>query len=390
MINFDLKKYQYTEIQNYNLDAVVDKFKAENKMAGWYDLDKSELDDIKETAEYVRENCDVFVVVGIGGSHLGAKAVIDALSPYFKKGKPEIIFVGHQLSTDYMNGLLDYIKDKNVMVNVISKSGTTLEPSIAFDLLLDFLIKKYGEETTKRVIATTDAEHGTLLELAKEKNFKRYVVPDNIGGRFSVLTPVGLLPIAVAGFDIEALFKGAEKAKSEEEYYYYTQLRHELYGQGKFVESFNVYEPKLEAFAEWLKQLFGESQGKEGKGILPFSTVNTRDLHSLGQYFQEGRDMIFSTTIFDNSDGTIELEKYNKTLNDVNYLAMQSVAEAHHNGHVPTSIITMDKITEENLGYLIFFFEMSAMLGSYLLDINYYDQPGVNGYKDILHEKIRG
>lgn len=390
MINFDLKKYQYIEIQDYNLYSVVDKFKAENKMAGWYDLDKSELGEIQTTANYIRENCDVFVVVGIGGSYLGAKAVIDALTPYFKKNEPEIIFAGFQLSTDYMTSLLDYIKDKNVMMNVISKSGTTLEPAIAFDLLLNFMENKYGEDSRNRIFATTDANEGTLLELAKNKGFKRFVVPDNIGGRFSVLTPVGLLPIAVAGFDIEALFRGAEKAKSEEEYYYYTQLRHELYGQGKFVESFNVYEPKLEAFAEWLKQLFGESQGKEGKGILPFSTVNTRDLHSLGQYFQDGRDMIFSTTIFANSNETIDLEKYNKTLNDVNYLAMQSVAEAHHNGHVPTSIITMDKITEENLGYLIFFFEMSAMLGSYLLDINYYDQPGVNGYKDILHEKIRG
>lgn len=390
MINFDFKKYQYTEITDYNLDTVVDKFKSENKMAGWYDLDTSELNDIKETAKYIRENCDVLIVVGIGGSYLGAKAVIDALTPYFKKQKPEIIFAGYQLSTDYMESLLEYIKDKEVMVNVISKSGTTLEPAIAFDLLLDFMDKKYGKDVSDRIIATTDAEHGTLLELAKEKEFKRYVVPDNIGGRFSVLTPVGLLPIAVAGYDIDSLFKGAEKAKSEEEYYYYTKLRHELYGQGKVVESFNVYEPKLDAFAEWLKQLFGESQGKEGKGILPFSTVNTRDLHSLGQYFQEGRNMIFSTTIFAHSDGTIELEKYNKTLNDVNYLAMQSVAEAHYNGHVPTSIITMDKIIEENLGYLIFFFEMSAMLGSYLLDINYYDQPGVNGYKDILHEKIRG
>lgn len=390
MITFDFKKYQYRHLDEYKLDYVKERFINDNKMAGWYDLDRSCLDDIKITAEYVRKNCDVFVVVGIGGSYLGAKAVIDALTPYFKDQKPEIIFAGYQLSSDYMDGLLEYIKDKEVMVNVISKSGTTLEPAIAFDLLLDFMQKKYGNDVSKRVIATTDAEEGTLLELAKEKGFTRFVVPSNIGGRFSVLTPVGLLPIAVAGYDIDKLFEGAEKAKQEEEYYYYTKLRHELYEMNKVVESFNVYEPKLEAFAEWLKQLFGESQGKEGKGILPFSTVNTRDLHSLGQYFQDGIDMLFSTTIFAHSDRDINLEKYNKTLDEINLLAMESVAQAHFNGHVPTSIITMDKISEENLGYLIFFFEMSAMLGSYMLDINYYDQPGVNGYKDILHEKIKG
>lgn len=390
MITFDFKKYQYRHLDEYKLDYVKERFINDNKMAGWYDLDRSCLDDIKTTADCVRKNCDVFVVVGIGGSYLGAKAVIDALTPYFQDQKPEIIFAGYQLSSDYMDGLLEYIKDKEVMVNVISKSGTTLEPAIAFDLLLDFMQKKYGNDVSKRVIATTDAEEGTLLELAKEKGFARFVVPSNIGGRFSVLTPVGLLPIAVAGYDIDKLFEGAEKAKQDEEYYYYTKLRHELYEMNKVVESFNVYEPKLEAFAEWLKQLFGESQGKEGKGILPFSTVNTRDLHSLGQYFQDGIDMLFSTTIFAHSDRDVNLEKYNKNLDEINLLAMESVAQAHFNGHVPTSIITMDKISEENLGYLIFFFEMSAMLGSYMLDINYYDQPGVNGYKDILHEKIKG
>lgn len=391
MVTFDFKKYQYRHLEDYKLDYVKERFIADNKMAGWYDLDKSCLENIKTTAEHIRNNCDVFVVVGIGGSYLGAKAVIDALTPYFKEQKPEIIFAGYQLSSDYMKGLLEYIKDKEVMVNVISKSGTTLEPAIAFDLLLDFMQKKYGKDVSKRVIATTDANEGTLLELAKLKGFTRFVVPSNIGGRFSVLTPVGLLPIAVAGYNIDKLFEGAEKAKLKEEYYYYTKLRHELYEMNKVVESFNVYEPKLEAFAEWLKQLFGESQGKEGKGVLPFSTVNTRDLHSLGQYFQDGIDMLFSTTIFAHSDKNIKLKNYNnRTLNEINLLAMESVAEAHYKGHVPTSIITLDAINEENLGYLIFFFEMSAMLGSYLLDINYYDQPGVNGYKDILHEKIKG
>ncbi len=389
MIKFDFKKYQYSKLENYNLEEIVEQFKKDNKMAGWYDLDTSCVSEIKKTAQHIRENCDTFIVIGIGGSYLGAKAVIDALTPYFEKNKPEVIFAGYQLSSDYLANLLDYIKDRNVMINVISKSGTTLEPAISFEILLKFMEEKYGKDVVNRIFVTTDANSGTLLDLALQRGFKRFVVPDNIGGRFSVLTPVGLLPIAVAGYDIEALFQGASKAKDDKEYFYYTMLRHTLYEKNKFVESFNVYESKLDSFAEWLKQLFGESQGKEGKGILPISTVNTQDLHSLGQYFQEGKDILFSTTIFASAKCNIELENYHHTLNEVNFLAMQSVAEAHYNGHVPTSIITLDSISEENIGYLIFFFEMSAMLGSYLLDINYYDQPGVNGYKDILHKKIK-
>lgn len=391
MVKFDFKKYQYIKMSDYDLKEQKEIFLSDNKMAGWYKLDKTCVDSIKITSEYIRNNCDVFIVIGIGGSYLGAKAIIDALAPYFQATKPEIIFAGYHLSTDYQNELIEYIKDKEVMVNVISKSGTTLEPAISFDLVLDFMEKKYGEENaSKRIFATTDEKTGTLLDLANQKGFQRFIVPDDIGGRFSVLTPVGLLPIAVAGFSIDDLFKGAEKAKLDEEnIYYYTKLRYELYKMNKVIESFNVYEPKLYAFTEWLKQLFGESQGKDGKGIFPVSTVNTRDLHSLGQYFQDGIDMLFSTTIFTHSDSKILLEKYNKTLDNVNELAMESVAEAHFNGHTPTSIIKIDKINEENLGYLIFFFEMSAMLGGYLLNINYYDQPGVNGYKDILHKKIK-
>lgn len=391
MVNFDFKKYQYKKVEDFDLTDIKERFLTDNNMAGWYKLDKSSVDTIKTTAEYIRNNCDVFVVIGIGGSYLGAKAVIDALAPYFTTTKPEIVFAGYQLSTDYQKELIEYLKDKEVMINVISKSGTTLEPAISFDLLLNFMEGKYGEDgASKRIFATTDENTGTLLDLANQKGFQRFVVPDDIGGRFSVLTPVGLLPIAVAGFSIDDLFKGAEKAKLDEDnIYYYTKLRHELYEMNKVVESFNVYEPKLYAFTEWLKQLFGESQGKEGKGIFPVSTVNTRDLHSLGQYFQDGIDMLFSTTIFTHSENKIVLEKYKRTLDNINELAMESVAESHFKGHTPTSIIKMDKINEENLGYLIFFFEMAAMLGGYLIDINYYDQPGVNGYKDILHEKIK-
>ena len=390
MVSFDFKTYQYRKLEDYDLTEVKETFLKENNMAGWYSLDKSENDIIKTTAKHIQENCDVFVVIGIGGSYLGAKAVIDALSSYYTPTKPEIIYAGHHLSSDYHNELLAYLEDKEVMVNVISKSGTTLEPAIAFDIILEFMEKKYGEEeAAKRIYATTDENKGRLLELANQKGFQRFVVPDDCGGRFSVLTPVGLLPIAVAGFSIDNLFKGAEKARNkDDDCFYYAMLRHELYNMNKVVESFNIYEPKLYAFAEWLKQLFGESHGKEGKGIFPVSTINTSDLHSLGQYFQEGIDMLFSTTIFAHANSDIKIKRFKKTLDRINELAMESVSESHYNGHVPASIIKLDKINEENLGYLIFFFEMSAMLGGYLLEVNYYDQPGVEGYKNILHDKL--
>ncbi len=390
MIRFDFQKYQYKKLENYDLNDLKERFLKDNQMSGWYRLDRTDFDKILDSAAYIRKNCDVFLVIGIGGSYMGAKAVIDAMAPYFSKKRPEVLFAGYQLSSDYLKELLDYLEDKEVMVNVISKSGTTLEPAIAFDKVLTFMENKYGDATKDRIFVTTDAHTGALLELAKEKGYTRFIVPDDIGGRFSVLTPVGLLPIAVNGLDIEELFYGAEEAKRNlNACYYYTLLRHELYQEGKFIESFDIYEPKLASFAEWLKQLFGESQGKENKGILPTSTINTRDLHSLGQYYQEGKDILFSTILFAHSDNTIALEEYHKTLDRVNEIAMESVAQAHYEGHLPSSIISMDEISMENLGYLIFFFEMSAMLGGYLLNIPYYNQPGVNGYKDILHRRIK-
>ncbi len=390
MITFDFKTYQYQELKEYDLSNIKEIFLKDNNMAGWYSLDDSQVEEIREIAEHVRANCDVFLVIGIGGSYMGAKAVIDAMSPYFTKTKPEIIFAGYQLSSDYLTELLAYLEDKEVIVNVISKSGTTLEPAIAFDKILSFMEQKYGNQSSERIFATTDAHTGTLLTLANQKGFHKFVVPDDIGGRFSVLTPVGLFPIAVAGLDIRALFTGARLAKANlDNCFYYTMLRHTLYQEGKVIESFDTYEPKLASFLEWLKQLVGESQGKEGKGIFPVSTINTRDLHSLGQYYQEGKDILFSTCLFAHSNQEVFLEPYAKTLDKVNEIAMESVAESHYNGHLPSSIISMDKISLENLGYLIFFFEMSTMLGSYLLGIRYYDQPGVNGYKDILHKRIK-
>lgn len=386
MINFDFNTYNNINLENYNLEHIKEQFIADNNMAGWYYLD-TDLEDIKMCATNIRKHADLFLVIGIGGSYLGSKAVIEALTPYFQKDKVEILFAGTNLSSDYLNDLLEYIQDKSVYINVISKSGNTLEPSVAFDIILEYMKKTYTDYQ-ERIIVTTDAITGNLLKLAEEEHFKRFVVPNNIGGRYSVLTPVGLLPIAVANINIDSLFTGANAAKQDmDNCYKYTMIRDIMYKSNKIIESFNVYEPKLYYFTEWLKQLFAETQGKNNLGILPISTVNTRDLHSLGQFFQDGTPIIFSTTIFNNSHKNISLPKYGRSLNDLNKIAMESVAKAHY-PHTPTSIISLDDINEYNIGYLIFFFEMSAMMGSYLLDINYYDQPGVNGYKDIMNKKI--
>ena len=385
MINYDFKTYM-EEIDNRDLSSLLNRFLVEKKMSGWYDL-SIDTTDIKECANDIKNKADILIVIGIGGSYLGAKSVIEALKPYYNNQGVEIIYAGIDLSSDYLNDLINYIKGKSVYINVISKSGTTLEPSISFDYLLDYMKNNYNDYR-ERIIATTDEHKGTLLELANKEGLKKFIVPDDIGGRFSVLTPVGLLPIAVAGYDIDKLIDGAKECKKDlSNAFYYTNIRHSMYLNNRFIESFNVYEPKLYYFTEWLKQLFAESQGKENKGILPISTVNTRDLHSLGQYFQEGMPIIFSTTFFVHSKNNITLDKYNKTLNDINEIAMESVALAH-SPHTPTSIIKIDELNEFNIGHLIFFFEVSAMLGGYLLDINYYDQPGVNAYKDIMNSKI--
>lgn len=386
MIKCDFQTFNNLALNDYNLDKIRDKFLLENKMSGWYNLD-IDTTDIKKYAQEIRKKADVFIVVGIGGSYLGAKAIIEALTPYFCKDKVEVIFAGTDLSTDYLLDLLDYINNKSVYVNVISKSGTTLEPMLAFDILLKFMKDKYSD-FNDRIIVTTDKEKGDLLLLAHKYDFKCYEIPSDIGGRYSVLTPVGLLPIAVANIDIDKLINGSKYAKEHlDDCYKYTMIRDTMYKSNKFIESIDVYEPKLYYFTEWLKQLFAESQGKDNKGILPISTVNTRDLHSLGQYFQEGMPVSFSTVIFSNSTSDIYIDKYGKTLNEINKIAMDSVALAHLN-RFNTNIIELDRIDEENIGYLVFFFEMSAMLGSYLLNVNYYDQPGVNQYKDIMKCKL--
>ncbi len=378
MVSFDFKTYNTIKLDNYDLSAIHNKFIQDNNLTGWYNLNQ-DTKDVKKLALDIQSKADIFLVIGIGGSYLGSKAIIEALNPYFSTNKPEILFVGTDLSNEYLNSLINYIKGKEVYIDVISKSGTTLEILLAFNYLLEYMKREY-DNYNDRIIITTNDHTGDLYEYATKNNTILLNVPEDVGGRYSVLTNVGLLPIAVAGYDVDKLLEGAKESKQHiDDCYYYATLRNEQYQSNKYVESFNVYEPKLYYFTEWLKQLFAESQGKNNKGILPISTVNTRDLHSLGQYFQEGLPILFSTTI--------NVAKEDSKLDIINNQAVLCVAQAHY-PHTSTSIINIDAINEYNLGYLIFFFEMSAMLGSYLLGVNYYDQPGVNGYKDLLHKVV--
>ena len=373
---------------------------------GWVGLeyDKDEYNRIKEVAERIRRNSDYLIVIGIGGSYLGARAVIEALSNNF--GKKNVLFAGNNMSPDYLNDLIDYVKDSDFSINVISKSGTTTEPAIAFSIFKDLLINKYGEEKAReRIYITTDKEKGLLKKEAVSKMYETFIVPDNIGGRFSVLTPVGLLPIAVAGINIDAIMLGASQAMQkyenlqDNEAYTYAAIRNILLKKGKSVEILVNYEPKLHYFTEWWKQLFGESEGKDGKGLFPFGVDNTTDLHSLGQYIQEGQRMMFETVlniehpyrdlkIPAQSDKDLDFLS-SKSLNDVNHMAMEGTIIAHVNGGVPNLMITIDRIDEFNIGWLIYFFEKACGISGYLLGVNPFNQPGVEAYKKEMFRLLK-
>ena len=392
----------------------------ENEFAGWLELptnyDKEEFERIKIAAEKIKKDSDVLVVIGIGGSYLGARAVIEALSSTFynilpdKQRKfPQIFFVGNNISPDYVNELLECISQKNISVNVISKSGTTTEPAIAFRIFREYLESKYGiDEARRRIYVTTDKAKGVLKNLANEEEYETFVIPDNIGGRYSVLTAVGLLPIAVAGIDIEKLMNGARNG--QEKYndsnlkynscYKYAVVRNILYKQNKNIEILVNYEPKMLYFTEWWKQLYGESEGKEEKGIFPAGAIFTTDLHSLGQYIQEGKRELFETIINiektntdikmkadeDDLDGLNYLE--GKTMNYINHKAMEGTIEAHTTGKVPNIVINVEKMNEENLGELIYFFELACAISANILGVNPFNQPGVETYKKNMFKLL--
>ncbi|MBH9582031.1 glucose-6-phosphate isomerase [Staphylococcus felis] len=378
---------------------------------GWIDLpvdyDKEEFSRILEAAQRIKSNSDVLVVIGIGGSYLGARSAIEMLTPAFKKEHdlPEIIFAGHHLSSSYLQELIDYLDGKDYSVNVISKSGTTTEPAVAFRLFKQLLEDKYGkEEAVQRIFATTDKEKGALKQLATNEGYESFVVPDDVGGRFSVLTAVGLLPIAVAGIDIEAMMGGAQKAREELSTddlstniaYQYATIRNVLYNKGYTTEMLINYEPSLQYFNEWWKQLFGESEGKDLKGIYPSSANFTTDLHSLGQYVQEGRRFLFETVIkVESPKHEITIEKDADDLDGLNYLAGKTIDEvnskafegtllAHTDGGVPNLVISVPKLDAETYGYLVYFFELAVAMSGYQLGVNPFNQPGVEAYKQNM------
>ena len=382
-----------------------------NNFLGWVNLpneiDDEMLSNIKSDVERLAPQSQLFVVIGIGGSYLGARAVIEALQSEFAafecNDAPYVIYAGHTLSEDYYVRLMRLLENKDYSVAVISKSGTTTEPAVAFRMIKDQMIKKYGEEgASQRIIAITDARKGALHDIALQEGYRMYVIPDNVGGRFSVLTPVGLVPIAMAGFDVDALLRGAAEMQElcvqsdslqDNPALRYAAIRNLLYRRGYSVEMLVNFEPNLKYISEWWKQLYGESEGKEGKGILPHSLSFTTDLHSMGQYVQEGQRLMFETVVSMESPAeTVDVPYDEKNLDGINYLVGKSLTEINHNaelgtiiahnhGGVPIVKIEVPCVNEEVLGQLIYFFEFACGVSGYMLDVNPFDQPGVEAYK---------
>ena len=394
-------------------DMLHNKTGLGNDFLGWVDLpnnyDKEEFARIKKAAEKIKSDSDVLVVIGIGGSYLGARAAIECLGHSFRNNlnkeerkTPEIYFAGNNISSTYLIDLLDVIKDKDVSLNVISKSGTTTEPAIAFRVLKEFLENKYGkDEAAKRIYATTDAKKGALKQVSDEEGYEIFVIPDDVGGRFSVLTPVGLLPIAVAGIDIDAIMTGANDARvdfnnsnlEENDCYQYAVVRNILHKKGKDIELLVNYEPSLHYLSEWWKQLYGESEGKDQKGLFPASVDFSTDLHSMGQYVQDGKRILFETVlnvekprrVLNLKEEANDLDGLNylsgKTLDFVNEKAFQGTLLAHTDGQVPNLLINIPTLDEYNFGYLVYFFEKACGISGYLLGVNPFNQPGVEAYK---------
>ena len=384
---------------------------------GWLDLPSKttpdQLREIEHSAAWIRENCETFVSIGIGGSYLGAKAAIDFGSHAFSnllssyaRGGPEILFAGQNISSDYLHDLWGLLEDKKVCLNVISKSGTTTEPAIAFRLLKQFMEKRFGvEETRRRIFVTTDPDKGALKQLADEEGYRRFVIPGDVGGRYSVLTPVGLLPIAVAGMDIGELIAGARKCEDrafshigldDNPVYRYAVIRNLLLQKGKTIELMAAFHPALQTVVEWWRQLAGESEGKDGKGIFPATAEYTADLHSLGQWVQEGNRIIFETFLRVASSGhSMEISESSENRDGLNYLAgrsldevnekaWQGTAQAHLEGGVPNMTLTVKDRSTHTLGYLFYFFQRAVAMSGYLMGVNPFDQPGVEFYKNNM------
>ena len=421
MIKFDsshafLKEdiLSYQEKVNELHEAIINKTGKGNDFLGWVDwcntYDKEEFALMKTSANYVQENCDVFVVCGIGGSYLGARAAIEMINGLYANKKPEILFIGNTFSSTYISQVLKYLSDKEVCVNVISKSGTTTETALAFRLLKQFMETKYGKAEAKtRIFATTDKNKGTLHDIAKVEGYTTFAIPDDIGGRFSVITAVGLFPIAVAGISIDAIMDGVKEAYADfatadltkNSAYAYGVARRILQNQGKDAEMFVSYDLNTTMLAEWWKQLFGESEGKEEKGILPCSATFSTDLHSLGQFVQDGKKMLYETLVLfekpiediifpedtQNADGMNYLA--GKSVDWVNKMAMQGTLLAHvEEGNVPNLMISAPDMSAKTFGYLCYFFFRACAMTCYLIDINPFNQPGVEIYKKNMFKLL--
>lgn len=389
-------------------NTLVSKSGLGNDFLGWVDLpvdyDKEEFARIKAAAERIKEKADILIVIGIGGSYLGARAAIELLrSPYYnnlKKDTPDIYFVGNNISSTYLNEILSICEGKDICVNVISKSGTTTEPALAFRIFKKLVEDKYGKEEAKtRIFATTDKARGTLKELSDAEGYETFVIADDVGGRYSVLTAVGLLPIAVAGCDIDKIMEGAQAAREAyskddmNDCYKYAAMRNILYRKGKSVEMLVSYEPAFAMMNEWFKQLYGESEGKDHKGIFPASAIFSTDLHSMGQFIQDGSRVMFETVVDikspkqdmfleddkENLDGLNFLTNQNMSV--VNRKAMEGTILAHTEGGVPNLVIEVDKLDEYNFGEMVYFFERACAISGYMLGVNPFNQPGVESYK---------
>lgn len=407
----DVKAYQ--EQVNQIDESLRMKTCKGNDFIGWMtwanDYDKEEFARIKTCAQKIQNDSDVFVVCGIGGSYLGARAAIEMINGLYAQKKPEIIFMGNTFSSSYIAQVMDYIKDKEVSVNVISKSGTTTETSIAFRILKQFMEGKYGEDAKKRIYATTDKARGTLKALADKEGYETFVIPDDIGGRFSVITPVGLLPIAVAGIDIDEIMKGLHDGMGEygdadldkNPAYRYAVARRILQNEGYDVELFVNYEMQMQMIAEWWKQLFGESEGKDGKGILPDSVCNSTDLHSLGQFVQDGKKILFETNLyvekpmidltFPSDDENLDNMNYlaGKSIDWVNKMAAKGTLQAHEEtGGVPNIIITMPDMSAYSFGNMCMFYFKAIAMTTLMNDSNPFNQPGVEVYKKNMFKLL--
>ncbi|WP_039651994.1 glucose-6-phosphate isomerase [Clostridium tyrobutyricum] len=418
-----LQESEIEKLQNFVSTAdkmVNEKTGAGNDFLGWVNLpvdyDKDEFNRIKKAAEKIRSDSDALIVIGIGGSYLGARAAIEMLNHTFyanlskdKKKNPDIFYVGNNISSTYMADLLEAVDGKDISINVISKSGTTTEPAIAFRIFRELLEKKYGKEgAKKRIYATTDKAKGALKSLANTEGYETFIIPDDVGGRYSVLTPVGLLPIAAAGIDIDEMINGAADAReayssddlNKNDAYKYAAARNALYRKGKDIEMITNFEPCLHYFGEWWKQLYGESEGKDNKGLFPAAGDFSTDLHSMGQYIQQGQRTLFETFINvekPRKEVFIDKDKENldglnfiagKSMDFVNHQALRGTVLAHSDGNVPAIVLSLPELTAYYFGYTVYFFEKACAISGYLMGINPFDQPGVEAYKKNMFALI--